>query len=260
MELDLNFFADSTTSKQCTIIPMIMQDEGLGDPASYNAHREHASFAAYAGPNCYPDSFVPKIDANLTLALSKACINTDKVDKLNVMVMPIFMAFKDDYEAIDDLSSIEVQDVLEMQKEATDKQGYPVWNGTAQGGDNYVVGTDVPGLTAGQLQSVTFDLNQFYDAMQFLTISGKLRKCCGKPRWYTVSRYKNVNINLRSFVNPKVKKMNPYTFCGLLIYVPKESQHQQLVTNSDLSDTYHIHAIFNCRYDEWNENFDSTKV
>ena len=60
------------------------------------------------------------------------------------------MSFLEDYIAIDELSSLETQDVLEMQSEATDRQGYPLYNAVdmvAKYTGSSTLATNVPGLT-----------------------------------------------------------------------------------------------------------------
>ncbi len=135
---------------QTTIYPICMYDEGLGTPSAYESHPENAAFVAAAEPNCFVNSRVDKISCILSFALTKAAIETDKVKIVRVAFMPIFMAFKEDYIAIDELTSIETQDVLEMQTEAPDRQGFPLYN-TVKLVEKFtgsaVLAANVPGLT-----------------------------------------------------------------------------------------------------------------
>ncbi len=135
---------------QATIIPVTMYDEGQGDPTSYNANPLHASFAEYAGPNCYPESRLNIVTAQLELFLSKAAIATDALQTITYAYMPIFTTF-DDIIALDEVSTLDISEVLELEREATDRQCYPLWNAVdMEAGVTAAVSTlhaDVPGLT-----------------------------------------------------------------------------------------------------------------
>ena len=111
-----------------TIYPIIMHDEAVS-PTSENTHPENPSFSTSAKPNCYPESKVNKIFAEFTFAMTKAALETDKIHAVKCAYMVIANSFKEDLNVIDELSSTETQDVLELQSEATDRQCYPLFNG-----------------------------------------------------------------------------------------------------------------------------------
>ncbi len=141
---------ESAVVNQATIYPIIINDEGLGTPSAYEANPKNASFVEAAEPNCFPESRVDLVIAKLTLALTKPAVETDKVVALKIAFMPIFTSF-DDYTAIDELSTLEIQDVLELQTESTDNQGFPLYNNVDMkiglSAASLVLATNVPGLT-----------------------------------------------------------------------------------------------------------------
>ncbi len=249
------------TTKATTLFPIIQNDEGLGDPASYNSHPEHASFAEYVGPNCYPESHVNKTFTKFTVTMSKLAIETDKLRNLLVCFIPIYMAFKEDYTAIDEVTSIETQDVLELVTESTDRQATPIWNGQKLGGDFPTLGADVVGLTTDtKIEGIAFDLNQYIDSKNHLTIAGKMRKIAGQTIWKRVSRDRPATFKMRTINNSKVKMINPYTFCGVIIHMPLATSIMQLTMAADDTNITHTFVTALCRYNEWNENFDHTKT
>jgi hypothetical protein len=177
--------------------------------------------------------------------------------------MPIHMAFKNDYIAIDEKSQKEVQDVLCMQTESTDRQGYPLYNGVKMVEKFNGMGTldaNVPGLTTNTIiEGVTFDPESFYDMGQYMTNSGKLKTCHSGLRWFTLSRQKPV-FKIRIKLNSKTKFMNPYTFFGLLTYVPKSDHPFQLTTTAETTNGSHVMVTQQTRYNEWNPDFNFKKV
>ncbi len=135
---------------QATIIPITMYDEGLGDPATYNANPEHASFAEASMPNCYPESRVNLITCSLRMSLNKGAVETDKINAIRFAYMPIFTTF-DDISANDEVSGLDIGEILEIQRETTDRQSYPLFNAVDMEAGIFpavsVLHTNVPGLT-----------------------------------------------------------------------------------------------------------------
>lgn len=242
-----------------TEVPIVMYDEGLGNPASYNAHREHSSFAEYNGPNCYPDSKIFSISAKLRFYLSKTALETDKLKAVRVAYMVKSLAFEGDYTAKDELTALETEDILEVQHETTDRQGYPLWNGTKvteKWAGSATLGTDVPGLTTNQkMEYLAFVEDDYYDCLQYGTNSGKLRNVQHGLKWLTLTRNRSsidVFINIKS----SVKALNPYTYLGVMVHVPQTDTFNQIPPASETTSQSHVFCDFFARYDEWNPGFD----
>jgi hypothetical protein len=248
-----------TGSRNCTLYPLVSYDEAR-IPANINTHPEHASFAEYDSPNCAPDSKINRNHTTLELSLTKHCWNIDKVEALKVYVVPVMLSFKDNYTAIDELTSVEVQDVLEMQTEATDRQGYPIWSGTKLNGDLATLGIDVVGLTTNQtIEMVAFDMDLYYDALQYYTIGPKLAKSTGNVKALTVKRGHPTRMKIH--IPSKAKRMNEYTFFGVIIYVPTGGNVRQYSQSGDFTDTDdHVICKVTHRFLEWNRSFDSERA
>lgn len=241
-----------------TIIPFIHNDEGLGSPSSYNANPAHASFAATQETNCYPESRIYKGHFSLKLSLTKHCWNTDKIEAAKVLILPIAMSY-DDALAQNTDTTDEVQDILEMQRETTDKQSYPLYNSTDLAGDYITMSANLPGLTTDtKLEGIDFNADTLYDAIQYYTNGKKLLSCIGKPLWATVKRgqSKVYRIPLPS----KAKAINDYTFFGCLVYVPPPSTATQIFESGDDSAGDHILVNSLARYNEWHELFNAEKT
>ncbi len=254
---------ETGVDNQATIYPIMMYDEGLGAPDAYNAHPENSSFATAGEPNCFVESRVNTIKCNVHFSLTKACLETDKIHAVRCAFMPIFMAFKDNYTAIDEVANFEVQDSLEMQFETTDRQGYPLYNGVKMANsytNSGLLPTNVPGLTATQIiEGVPFVTNAFYDSIHWLTISGKVKGSVGGLKWFTLTRSKPVK-RIKIFIKAKVKRMNPYTFCGLLTIVPKVDTPDQYAISGETTNVNHVKVDINTRFNEWNQDYDFGKV
>lgn len=247
--------ADSTTVKNSTAIHAVMQDEGLGDPNAVYTNPESASFVAYQGPNCFPDSRVNSARINLEIGVAKQLYVTDNQETLKIAVIPYYTAFLENLTATNEVTAEEVEDILELQHETTDRQCYPLWNGTKLGGDILETGAGMPGLTTNtNIEGIDLDISKLYDGLQFYQNGGKLRSTIGKIRWLYVSRNRMLRMQIR--LKSKTKAMNPYTSFGCLIHLPKENEYGQNTLNGDLTGGIsHVLVKANYRYNEWNENF-----
>lgn len=251
---------DSSLSKNCTIIPIIRQDEGLGDPSGYNSNPEHASFAISTGAGVYPESYVGRIRGSLKFQLGNTMLQ-DQKSPVKVGFMVQALAFKEDYDASDEMTGEQVKDVLEVTYETTDRQGYPIYDGVDVS-ELYTGSADLestqPGLTTdSSLEFVQFDPEKFYDALHYGMHGSKLKKVQTGLKWLHLTKNKpflKIRINQKS----KSKAANEYTMLNLLVITAKEGTKVGGTTEVGATDT--IKVEFKARYDEWNSNFDHARV
>lgn len=234
-----------------------MYDEGKGDPYDYKANPSNSTFAEGNEPNCYPDSRVNQIYCSMDFRLTKHCTNTDKIEQLYLLAMPIQIVFREQYEAQHRTTAEEVQDILCLQKESTDQQGYPLWTGTKLDGKSPNLAANVPGLTGTQgIEHVNFNTNTFYGAIQYYTNAGAIKAACGKRQMLKITKQKGGSINMKINIPAKNKYQNPYSFFGILLFAFGEGWTKQLTSTGDASTGNHIGVSTITRYLEWNENFD----
>ncbi len=245
---------------QYTNIPLCMYDEGQGTPSDLETNPRNAAFVVDTSPMLYPDSRVDSIFAELRVSLTKAALETDKIHAVRYMIQPVHLSFLEDYTALDDLTSEETQDVLEMTTESTDRQGFPLYNNVKLPvlitGSN-VLHADVPGMdTTQQIEAIAFDQNAFYNAIHYKTIAGKLKTLQSGIKWSTITKNSPVHTH-RFRIHRSSKHANPYMYAGLIIGVPKVNQMEQYSVASDTTNINHIRMDLVVRYNEWNENFNN---
>ncbi len=248
-----------------TIIPIAFYDEGMGTPTALETHPENAAFAVIAQQaNCFINSRINIVLANIRFSLTSKALD-ENLPAVRMAFMPITMSFIDDYTAIDELSTLEIQDVLEMQTESTDNQGGPL----------YVAATDLPEATASTgllatttpfldtdtgLEAVAFNVLNYYNMLHFMTNSGKLKATQQGLKWFTLSA-NNPTRNFDIRIRPKVKRMNKFTYFGVLVHVPIHSTMDQIVNTGDITAaTQYVSVHMRSRYSEWNQDFNSRKV
>lgn len=254
---------ETGAANQSTIYPLVMYDEGLGSPSGRDTNPEHASFTEVSYPNVHVDSRVNSVFAVLELSLTKEALETDKLTAMRVGVMPIFTSFLENLTAKDEKSTMEIEDVLELQHEDTDRQCYPLFNGikmTEKFTNSALLSASVPGLTTTQvLEGVTMDYDSYYDCLHYYTNGKKLKSSQGGLKWYTLTRQHprvKIGIKLRS----KTKYANPYMFFGVGVHVPAADNIYQIPPADDVTNVNHLFADIRWRFNEWNSKFNFEKV
>ncbi len=169
------YIYDSLTTRNSVLLPIIMNDDAQGDPMDFKAHPEHASWAEQAKPNCFPDSEIRNMKITVDVIVPKAISAVTSVIKLNYAL--ISCAFPEDLDALDEKSGLTLKEVLEIQKETTDRQTYPLWTGIDIIGPS-VLHAEVPGLTATQnLEGIQFFPEVLFDQKRYGRIKGLIKKC-----------------------------------------------------------------------------------
>ncbi len=258
-----NHGIETGVANEATIFPIAFYDEGLGAPSAYNAHPEHASFAETFSPNCFPDSRVNSVILDLEFALTKGAIETDGLHGIRCAFMPIFTSFGTELDEADEKSTETIKTILELATESTDRQTYPLYNDIKMVEKFTGSATFAAiqfGLTASQvLEGVAFSSATYYDALQYYTNGGLLKKLQGGLKWFTLTRNKTFK-KFRIHIRPKVKRMNPYTFFGIMTYVPKVGSSEQMAVPADTTNISHVNVSMNPVYNEWHQNFDMEKL
>lgn len=258
MDWELN-----AATQNCTTLPVVMYDEGLGDPGLYEAHPENALHTEVGQPNCNPDSRINKINVTIRMSLLPAHHLIDGLHKLVVGVLPYYLAFKDDYVALDELSTLDIEDILKLQRESTDRQGYPLWNAAdclAAGSTDVLLATNVPGLTGGQaIEGTAFDYEKYFEAKRHYTNAGKLNAVAPRIFFKTATRYKDAIFSFK-VLNRRVKRMNPYAACGFIIFVVKSDANKQAYNAGQFTTQSVVAVKTQYLYNEWNDDFNMKRV
>lgn len=249
-----------TGGVDATIVPIIKGDDAK-TPGSVYSNPEHASFAEYSGSNCSPESRINSIDLRVRVSrTSYDSINTP----MRFGLMLLHSAFPEDLDAKDELSTLTVKEIIEMQKESSDRQAYPLYNGTKckeKFTGSATLNTDEPGLTTNQIiEQVDFDPDVYYDAIKYYTNSGKLRSCTTGLRWFTFVNLPSSSRVIRFRITRDVKRINPYTQLSLLMFFPQSGTKYQIPVSGETANTDHFHAEVRARYYEWNDMFHHEKA
>lgn len=250
----------SSATANFTNWPIIIQDESVL-PASKFTNPRHASFAESGGAQCSSMSEVTNLFTEIRFTLAKGFLATNANSALRVCFMPMASAFED-LLAIDEKTSTETQDVLEMTSESTDRQAFPLWDGNAltiKFTASTTIDTATPGLTSGVMEDIDFDIDLYYDNINFHTNAQKTRNAVQGLRWITLTA-NNPTRRILIRQTSKSKRMNPFTYKGVIIGVPPAGTKYQIPMAADVTSLVHLTIEAQTRYLEWNDMFHSERA
>ncbi len=253
-----------------TIFPIVMNDDAMGDPMDFKAHPEHASWSEVAYPNCFPDSEIRNMKIRMLIIMPEALAN--KTSRIKLQYALISCAFPEDLDALDEKSGLTVKEILEIQKETTDRQTYPLWTSVDMPNGS-TLHANIPGLTTDQkIEGVDFNSEIFRDQMRYGKVRGLLKKCTpiGLRDLYITNHTANaVSKTIRiNFTPSNAKFINPHTFLGLLVVFVQQNndsnlnaKYSQPNTNTDItSGALPVIVAVHVQYNERNPEFHMSKV
>ncbi len=254
-------------TKNSTIIPLFRMTEAFASPETVEVNPGNTNFAEDPGSACCRGSIIPKVTLNFNAHIPKGGIETDKLRAIKFMWWPIYVAFKDMLDAADEKTATTLATILHLQSDATNKDVYPLYAGVNIGsglglstigyaeafGD---LGMDV----SNAVESVAHTDESWWDAMQYFTNRGMLRKAVGPRRTVTVTRDRPYQYFSNNFTQPTVKRMNPYTFCGIAFHLPQGGDKSQFFEAADTTAISHLRIGGHVRFNEWNNAFDQSPV
>lgn len=258
-----------TATTNSTICSLLQSREGLTAVESIEVNPSNSAFGEDTGPVCQPDSIIPRMNISFDAQLNHILTETDKIKYLKFNYLPIYQSFKD-FEAKDNKTDVAVESILELVDDNNTKRVYPLFNGVDLPTTYLHPFSTKPiadayggwGLTTdGLMEGVTFDEELMWDALSYYSNSSMLAKVMGSWRTALVTEHKPFHFTSNNYTNPSVKRMNEFTFCGILFHVPLVSTPKQYYKTGDITEaTAAIEFNVNVRFDEWNSQFDQTSV
>ncbi len=250
--------------KDTTICTLIRTSKAGNDADTIEVHPNNAAFQVDAGPHILRNSIIPRMNVSLRMALTKGAIETDKIRELLVNWMPIYTAFLEPLDAVDDKTNDDVEQLIGLQHDTINEDVYPDFVGADLPTGTQPLSTVTDGeafgdyglTTNANLEPVLWSKEDFYDAMHYYQNRSMLKKVTGRMHTVKLNRDRHYSYFSRNYTYPSVKRGNPYTFCGILFNLPQGGDKDQLVRAADTTDISHVNIRLNVRYDEWNPLFE----
>ncbi len=108
------------------------------------------------------------------------------------------------------------------------------------------------------MEGVAFDKDTFHKALKYYTNKGALRACVGKTRFIKLtSERSSASIHINKFVPRAIRRIVPYTYFGILLHLPLETEFgADYYTTALTADLAHVGVKALITYDEWNPEHD----
>ncbi len=258
-------------TKLATMCTLIRTSENVLTPEDVEVNPANNAFLEETGATITRGSIVPRINFTFRASLSQAMLADWEFAKVQIQYIPIYSAFLNPLEALDNMTNETVEDIMEIQHGVSVKKVNPLFNtvkmtnqtahpmNTVLHGETF---SDWNLTTNTQMEYITFGNEVMYNALQYYSNSGMLKKIIGQKRTFTMSRDRPAFVHSNNFTNPSVKRGNPYTFCAVLIWCSKPGfySHGHTADFDATSNKDLVHMSVDVRYDEWNPNFDQTEI
>ncbi len=263
---DLDFL-DAT--KDATMLTFFRTTEDANGAEDIVCNPSHASFVEDEGPCILNGSIVPKLELSMKMNLSQATLADNEFGSIQVNLLPIYIAFESTLVAQNvGPPESEIEDLLELQHNTTLKRTNPLFANVKLSYGTHplstVTNTDAFGdynlTTNNTMESIAFNVTTLFDAFDYYSNSGMLRKVTGRRRSYVLSRDRTAHLYSNSFTYPSVKRGNSYTYCGMLVWIstPGDIGSYGALGDWNGADLDIVHFNTKVRFDEWNVDFDQT--
>jgi len=257
-----------SSTKQTMIAPILRYSELANVPETINVNPSHPSFTEEAGCTCNPDSIIPRINFKLECTMAKVAIETDKMRSLRFLWYPIYTSFLEGLDSADRKTGTTVKAILELEAENTNRTTQPITANTDLGtwlhplsnvNDPDEAGPANWGLlTDAKLEGIIWSESLMEDALNYYSNGNMLRTMMGRHHKPLVTRDRPYTYYSNNKTYPKVKRMNPHTFCGFMIHVYQASTMNQIFNADEVTVINHLNVKLQVQYDEWNQEFDQT--
>ncbi len=253
-------------TKNTVVLPILRADESCLDAETINVNPTHLGFVEETGAACQMGSIVPKISMTINAFFTKLAFTTHAIRQLVFQWAPIYTAFEESLTAEDTKTGIEIEDIVELDHQTGDKEVLPLFVADVKVGANHPLSTinkvetlSTVGLTTSALlESVAFSEDDYFDCKSYYTNGSMLNKVMPRLNTARVTYERNFHYHSNNFTNPTVKRMNPYTFCGLMVHLPQCSSTLQPILCGDITEHEAMYFHVKIKYDEWNPLFDQT--
>ncbi len=233
------------------------------DTITVNPH--NANFDVETGAICNPMSILDKMVISMHFTLTEDSI-TDGIKSAKVMYMPIFTSFDGRLDSTDTVTTTTAAALLELTKDATAEDVTPAFatnlNVDAGTSDrdhpvSTVNFTEVFGtlnLSADLLmEGVPWIHDTFLKGLKYYTNKGALRSMIGRARWLTLTdNHPSKTVYIKKHVPRDVRRIQPYSFFGMLIHVPIQNDFSQYFysgATTTAKPNVGVKALIT--YDEW---------
>ncbi len=244
----------------------------------------NTAYETDAGPLVRQMSIIDKLNLSIRFNMTSLCndkahtsglagaevFSGDGISHIKLLWRPIFFSFPEKLDAADDDTTTTVAAILALTKDATNEDVVPLTTNKLPVTGPSDLSVPISTVNAVQVKedfNMTTDLTAedhvwdetlFQEAMRRYTNKGALKACVGRTRFVNLSRqrpYKTFYIS--KFVPRAIRRIVPYSFMGIQIHMPADSDVDQDYMDATLTGAKaHVGVKLICNYHEWNMDHD----
>ncbi len=262
----LNIFNDTNNS---TILTYMRSSKATNDPSTIEVNPRNAAFAVDTGALICEDSIVQTISIRKNFAITEAARVTENIRAIKMNTMKIMGVFEDSWTPKDEKTNLEVEDILEVTRDATNMDVTPKFTTTnLQYSDDHPVSTvtktevfgDLNLTTDLSMEGVAFDTDTYFNK-KYYTNGGKVTSIAPSMKTFTLAMPRAYHTTFeRKFLPKHMRFGRRDLYFGELIHSPTYTSSEQLtdsfVVIANVSQIYGSAII---SFNEWNTEFDQKR-
>ncbi len=256
-------------TKNDTMFTLLRCSDSEDKPETTRVNPEHSSFDKEVGPTIHRNSIVDKIKIHTIHTLTELCTETDKIHSLMLHQGMIMGCFSDDWDPLDDPSSLEVEDIVRVTYATADRDVTPKFSGTDLINGVHPLGTVVETEVFGthnltvdtKMEAVNFNPDIYFDSKRHYSNGGAVNKVM--PRLNSIylndKKSTSVSSSFTKFVPERCRYGRTGQFMGILEHLPIYTDKRQ-ICDSWTAPTAgaHVNTKMIVDFIEWNQQFDQT--
>lgn len=244
--------------------------KATNDPSTIEVNPRNATFAVDTGALICEDSIVQKMQIVKHYFMTEGALITENYQAIKIFHTNIMGVFEDSWTPKDEKTSLEVEDVLEVTRDATNMDVTPKFNGTDLTSSSpqpmsTVTKTEVFGdINLGgntNMEGVEFDLDTYFNK-RYYTNGGKISSA--SPRMDSTILKKSQGgyrgSSQTKFLPKHMRFGRRDLFFGELYHLPKYNLAEQILDPVQVpANVGHVGIKVIVTFNEWNTEFDQKR-
>ncbi len=266
-QASLNIVTDIVRS---TMFTYLRTTKDSNDPSTIEVNPRNAAFATDTGAVICEDSIVQKMNIVKMYGMTEGARETENYTAVKFYHTNIMGVFEDSWTPKDEKTSLEVEDILEVTRDATKMDVTPKFSGTkltgsllqpvstvtmAEAFGDYNLNTNLT------MEGVAFDLDTYFNK-RFYTNGGKVN--AASPRMNStilnVSRGGIKTSSETKFLPKRMRFGRRDLYFGELYHLPKYTEASQILDHSQVpANAALVYMKVIVSFNEWNTEFDQKR-
>ncbi len=254
-------------TKNDTIMTIVRTSDDVDTPETTKVNPQNATFDAKdVGPLIHQGSIVDKVKIHTIHTLTELCTETDKIHSLMLHQGMIMGCFADDWDPLSDENSLEVEDIVRVTYDLTNRDVTPKFSGTdlvngvqpvsnvtqAEVFGSYNLTTDL------KEEAVNFDPDVYFDSKRHYSNGGAVNKVMPRLNSIYLNDKKSTSMSssFTKFLPERCRYGRRGLFVGMLEHLPIYTNERQ-ICDSWVAPTAgaHLNTKVIVDFIEWNQLF-----